>query len=66
MSVKAEYVNGVFRPLEKVRDAAPGRVYTVFSEEELHNLSDGLASLRAAEKSFEFWNNPEDAVYDSL
>jgi len=25
-----------------------------------------LASLRLAEPSFEFWNNPDDAVYDTL
>ncbi len=31
----------------------------VFSMEE-------LTLLKAAEKSFEFWNNPEDEVYDSL
>ena len=66
MSVKAEYVNGVFNPLEKVTDAAPGKVYTVFSEDELHSLKELLGWLQAAEKSFEFWNNPEDAVYDSL
>ena len=27
---------------------------------------DDIALLLAAEKSFEFWNNPEDEVYDSL
>ncbi len=27
---------------------------------------DDLARLKAAEKSFAFWNNPEDAVYDHL
>ena len=25
-----------------------------------------LAFLKVAEKSFEFWNNPEDIVYDQL
>lgn len=25
-----------------------------------------LAFLKLAEKSFEFWDNPEDAVYDKL
>ena len=66
MSVKAEYINGIFRPLEKVPDAISGKVYRVFSEEELRSLTDNLNWLQAAEKSFEFWNNEEDAVYDNL
>jgi hypothetical protein len=66
MSVKAEYYDGIFRPLEKVPDAVPGKVYRVFSEEELRSLTDSLIWLKAAEKSFEFWNNEEDAAYDNL
>lgn len=66
MSVKAEYVDGVFKPLEKVTGAVRGGVYRVFSEEELRNLTDNFVWLKAAEKSFEFWNNEEDAVYDNL
>lgn len=66
MSVKAEYVNGIFRPLEKVPDAVPGKVYSVFSEEELRSLTDNSIWLQAAERSFQFWNNEEDAVYDNL
>ncbi len=66
MSVKAEYVNGVFRPLEKVKDALPGKLYMVFSEEELRTLREDFAWLKAAEDSFAFWNNPDDAIYDSL
>ena len=66
MSVKAEYVNGIFRPLEKVPDAIPGKVYRVFSEAELRSLTENFTWLKAAEKSFEFWNNEEDAVYDNL
>ena len=27
---------------------------------------DDIAWLKAAEPAFEFWNNPEDAVYDEL
>jgi cation transport regulator ChaC len=27
---------------------------------------EDLAWLRASEKSFEFWDNPEDAIYDDL
>ena len=66
MSVKAEYVNGIFRPLEKVPDAIQGKVYRVFSEAELRSLTETFTWLKAAEKSFEFWNNEEDAVYDNL
>jgi predicted DNA-binding antitoxin AbrB/MazE fold protein len=66
MSVKAKYSNGVFKPLEKVRNATPGRIYQVFSEEELRKLAEDLHWLKAAEKSFDFWNNHEDAVYDNL
>ena len=66
MSIKACYANGVFAPLEEVRDAAPGKVYRVSSEEELRDLTEGLAWLRAAESSFAFWDNEEDAAYDKL
>jgi len=27
---------------------------------------DDIAWLEAAEPAFEFWNNPEDAIYDQL
>ncbi|MBI5873643.1 MAG: hypothetical protein HZB36_05820 [Candidatus Omnitrophica bacterium] len=27
---------------------------------------DDLLLLKAAEKSFDFWNNPEDKIYDRL
>ena len=37
---------------------------TVLSEDELRSLADNLEWLKASEKSLEFWNNPEDAVYD--
>lgn len=66
MSVKARYEDGVFKPIEKVNDAAPGKVYQVFSDEELRDLTENLAWLRASEKSFAFWDNAEDAVYDKL
>lgn len=66
MSIKAEFSNGVFKPLEQVPNATPGKVYTVFSEEELRSLTEGLQWLKTAEKSFDFWENQEDAVYDSL
>ena len=66
MSVKAAYRNGVFEPLQKVEDAKPGKIYTVFSDEELHDLGEMFVWLKAAEKSFDFWDNPADAVYDTL
>ena len=66
MSVKVKYINGVFQPLEEVKDAAPGKVYQVFSEEELSKVAEELVWLKAAEKSFDFWHNEEDAVYDTL
>ncbi len=34
------------------------------SEEELCDLRKMLGWLKAAEKSFDFWDNPADAVYD--
>ena len=66
MSVKAAYKNGVFEPLQKVEGAKAGDVYTVFSDEELRDVRDVFGWLKAAEKSFDFWNNPADAVYDKL
>jgi len=66
MSVRAEYINGVFKPLDLVTDAVPGKMYRVFSEEEFRNLTENSAWLKAAERSFQFWNNEEDAAYDSL
>lgn len=66
MSFKVEYSNGVFKPLEKVANIETGKIYTVFSEDELQSITENLHWLKASEKSFEFWNNPDDAVYDTL
>jgi hypothetical protein len=66
MSVKAKYLDGVFTPVEKADGLTPGRIYTVFSDDELRDLRETGHWLRASEKSFEFWNNDDDAVYDSL
>jgi predicted DNA-binding antitoxin AbrB/MazE fold protein len=66
MSIKVSYKDGVFEPLEKVEFASPGKIYTVFSDEELHDIRETFGWLKAAEKSFEFWDNPADAVYDTL
>lgn len=65
MSIKVAYKNSVFEPLEDVEDARPGEIYTAFSEEELRDIRETLGWLKAAEQSFEFWNNPSDAVYDT-
>src|SRR5438552_2656399 len=59
MSIKVEFSNGVFKPLEKVDNVSPGTVYTVLSEDELRSLAEDLQWLKASEKSFEFWDNPE-------
>ena len=66
MSIKVSYKDGVFEPLEKVESAKPGIIYTVFSDEELRDIRETVGWLEAAEKSFDFWNNPADAVYDTL
>ena len=66
MSIKVEFSNGVFKPLEKVDNVRVGAVYTVLSEDELRSLTEDLQWLKASEKSFEFWDNPEDAIYDTL
>lgn len=66
MSIKAVYRNGVFKPLAEVRDAAPGKMYQVFSEDELKRLAEDLPWLKGLERSFEFWENEEDVVYDRL
>ena len=66
MSTKAEYRDGVFTPLEEVESPADGEVYRVFSESELRRLAADGQWLKGSERSFEFWENEEDAVYDSL
>ena len=66
MSIEAEYRDGVFVPLQEVREPTPGEVYQVFSESELKRHSADILWLRGSERSFEFWENEEHAVYDSL
>ena len=65
MSIKVTYRDGVFVPGEDGADARPGPNYTVFSDEELAQIRETI-QLTAADKTFEFWNNPDDAVYDDL
>ena len=66
MSIQVAYRDGVFKPLEEVAGAEPGAIYTAFSKEELRDFVETVGWLKAAEKSFEFWDNPADAVYDTL
>ncbi len=66
MSIKAEYRDGVYVPLQEVEEPTPGEVYQVFSESELKRLVADIPWLKASERSFEFWENEEDAVHDSL
>ena len=66
MSIKATYIDGVFKPIDQVTDAVPGMTYRVFSEEELRELNENLHWMKAAERNFEFWNNKKNAVYDNL
>jgi hypothetical protein len=66
MSIKVTYKDGIFEPIEDVKGVRPGQHFTVFSDEELDAIRETLGWLKAAEKSFEFWNNPADAVYDKL
>ena len=66
MSIKVAYKNGIFEPIEHVEGATPGVIYTAFSDEELRDFLETLGWLKAAEKSFAFWDNPVDAVYDTI
>ena len=66
MSIKAEYRDGVFAPLQEVEEPTPGAVYEIFSEGELQRLAADVLWLKGSERSFEFWENEEDDVYDSL
>lgn len=66
MSIRVAYKDGVFEPIEKFAGAQPGTVYTAFSDDELREFLETVGWLKAAEKSFDFWDNPSDAVYDQL
>ena len=56
----------VFAPLQEMEELAPGEVYQVFSESELKRLAAEVPWLKGSERSFAFWENEEDAVYDGL
>ena len=57
--------DGVFER-STTSSARPGAIYTAFSDEELRDLRETLGRLEAAETSFDFWDNPADARYDTL
>ena len=66
MSIKLAYKDGIFEPIENVESVKPGHIYTAFSDEEIRDIRETLGWLKTAEKSFDFWNNADDAVYDTL
>ena len=66
MSIKDEYRSGVCKPLVEMTNAVPGKMYEVFSEGELRQFAESLPWLKVSERSFEFWENGEDAVYNRL
>lgn len=66
MSIKLAYRDGVFELLDATERAQPGTIYTAFSEGELRDFLETLGWLKGAEKSFAFWDNEADAVYDTL
>jgi hypothetical protein len=66
MSIIARWSEGVFKPTGDATGAIPGKTYRVFSDEELLALTESIEWLKAAERSFEFWNNDDDAIYDGL
>lgn len=66
MSIKVTYHNGVFVPLEEVKRLRLGQRCTVFSDEELAEIRVMLGWLKAAEQSFQSWNNTADDVYDEM
>lgn len=66
MCIKDEYRNGVFKPPLELSISVPGIKYQVLSGQELRQLGGNLSWLKSSERSFEFWENGEDAVYDRL
>ena len=65
MSTKVTYRDGIFEPIEDVKGVRPGQSCTVFSDGEFREIRETIDWLKVAETSFEFWNNPADAVYDT-
>lgn len=66
MSIRVAYRDRVFRLLEEVAGTEPVVTYTAFVEDELRTFIETVCWLNAGERSTEFWDNPADAVYDTL
>ena len=66
MSIRVEFRDGVFAPLRDVEEPTPRKVYQLFSESELKQLVADAPWLRGSERSLDFWESEQDAVYDSL
>ena len=55
--------------LEATISRAPAeeqRVFLAHLPQLLHLPASDLGFLKAAERSFQFWDNPDDAIYDRL
>ena len=65
MSITVTYRGGIFEPVEDLTNLHPGQNYTASTDEDLAEILS-TTELKAAEKSFEFWNSPDDALYDNL
>ena len=48
MSIKAEYRDGVYAPLQKVEEPTPGEGGRVFSESKLKRLAADVPGLKAS------------------
>lgn len=57
MGIKAENRDGVFVPLQEVRQPAPGEAYQVLSASELKSLTADVVWLKGSERGFEYWEN---------
>jgi len=66
MPVRVRYVGGIFEPLDEAADLEEGRVYRALTRSDVIELLETLSSLELSERSFAFWDNPEDDVYDEL
>lgn len=58
--IKAVYEDGVFKPEEAVHLPEHEEVAITIAP------LDAWARLKLAESAFQFWNNADDAVYDTL
>ncbi len=54
------------RPRAEAVDPGLEDAYHCFSESDLKRLAAAVSWLKASARSFDFWENEEDAVYDGL